>query len=959
MKTVLFVSHFESVLAQLPEPIKKELERPFRQWCDRLNEGAFKAPTEHEFIQSVIKVCGTSQFVAESCARDAVLWADLVAGETLYTTVNCEDFYTQALAANTVTSEAELMVLLRRFRRREMVRIAWRDIAGWAPVEETLSELSALADACVQYALDFLHVEATRQWGVPILSNGKEQRLVVLAMGKLGGEELNFSSDIDLIYCYAESGELTAGKKHLDYSDFFSRLAKKLTRVLSDVTVDGFVYRVDIRLRPFGASGPWVMSFLGLENYYFTQAREWERYAMVKVRVIAGETDLLASTMMVLNRFVYRRYLDYGAFEELRRIKYKIKEKLMAEGKVDNIKLGVGGIREIEFVVQSFQLIRGGTDVCLQNRQLLVVLDRLSELGLLPVNDVTILREAYIFLRQTENRLQQYRDEQIHDLPKENHRRFLLAYSMGFDNWEAFLVVLDRHRQQVSAVFEQVFSRSDEQKSKGLSIWVGIADDDVLMIDLVALGYRDAENVLARVKKFRASAAVRRLTNKGAETLDRLVPLVIEQTEQVMNQDETLMRLLELLSKVAGRNVYFALLVENPKALTHLIKLTAASPWIGLHMAAYPVLLDELLDGRTLYEPLSKDKLNADLALVFAKNKGNDTEILMNELRRFKQINMLRVAVAGIMDVIPVMVVSDYLTALAEVVLQQVVQFAWNLLVQKHGRPEGCDFESSGFAVIGFGKLGGYELGYGSDLDMVFLYHSINERALTNGLRPVSTVEFYTRLGQKVLFLLNSKLLSGILYESDMRLRPNGDSGLLVVSVKGYAIYQQENAWVWEHQALVRGRFVAGDQSVGARFDLIREKILSQPRDFGSLKKEVVAMRLKMRDHFLKPNETLFHLKHGTGGIVDIEFIVQFYVLAYAESNLELLTFTDNIRLLQLLHEKGVLSKRDADILQRAYCEYRIKSHQQVLQERALAVDGKCVVELRSQVQSVWHAIMD
>jgi len=959
MKMVSFVSHFESALAQLPEPTKKELERPFRQWCDRLNGGAFKAPTEHEFIQSVIKVCGSSQFVAESCARDAALWADLVAGETLYATVNREDFYTEALAAYTVTSEAELMVLLRRFRRCEMVRIAWRDIAGWVSVEETLSDLSALADACVQYALDFLHVQATQQWGVPVLSNGKEQRLVVLAMGKLGGEELNFSSDIDLIYCYAESGELTAGKKQLDYSDFFSRLAKKLTRVLSDVTVDGFVYRVDTRLRPFGASGPWVMSFVGLENYYYTQAREWERYAMVKARVIAGDADMGELLMETLNRFVYRRYLDYGAFEELRRIKYKIKEKLVAEGKVDNIKLGVGGIREIEFVVQSFQLIRGGTDIYLQHRQLLIILDRLKTTELLPEQDVEILRAAYLFLRKTENRLQQYRDEQVHDLPQTSQRKFLLAYSMGFDNWQTFLVALDRHRQQVSGIFEQLFSRSDEKKSKGLSLWVGIADDDILIIDWLALGYRDAENLLARVKKFRESAVVRRLTTKGAETLDRLVPLVIEQTGQVMNQDETLIRLLGLLSKVAGRNVYFALLIENPKALTHLIKLTAASPWIGQQMAAYPVLFDELLDGRTLYEPLSKDKLNADLALVRAKNKGNDTETFMNELRRFKQINLLRVAVAGIMDVIPVMVVSDYLTALAEVVLQQVVHSAWHLLGQKHGLPKGCDFESSGFAVIGLGKLGGYELGYGSDLDMVFLYHSVDEGALTDGLRPISTVEFYVRLGQKILFLLNSKLLSGILYQSDMRLRPNGDSGLLVVSVQGYAIYQQENAWTWEHQALVRGRFVAGDQSVGARFDTIRENILSQPRDFSVLKKEVLAMRLKMRDHFLKPNDTSFHLKHGTGGIVDIEFIVQFYVLAYAESNLELVTFTDNIRLLQLLHEKGVLSKRDADILQRAYCEYRIKSHQQVLQERAVAVDGRCVVELRSQVQSVWHAIMD
>ncbi len=958
MHKVSFVSQFESVIAQLPESIKKELEAPFRQWCSRMDEGGFKVPVGDEFIQSVIKVCGSSQFVAESCIKDPTLWSDLVMGETLFTAINHEDFYTQRLASHTVASEVELMVLLRRFRRCEMVRVTWRDITGWASVEETLLDLSALADACVQYALDFLHAQATKQWGTPTLLNGKEQRLIVLAMGKLGGKELNFSSDIDLIYCYAEAGELTAGRKHLDYSDFFSRLAKKLTRVLSELTVDGFVYRVDTRLRPFGASGPWVMSFLGLENYYFTQAREWERYAMVKARVIAGDAGSGKLLMSILNRFVYRRYLDYGAFEELRRIKYKIKEKLIAKGKIDNIKLGDGGIREVEFVVQSFQLIRGGTEIVLQHGQLLIVLDRLKRIGLLPEQEAEILRAAYLFLRKTENRIQQYRDEQTHDLPQTSQRRMLLVYSMGFDNWSDFLAVLERYRHQVSEIFGQVFSGATDKRSEGLSLWLGIADDEILKNGWLNLGYRDVEDLLVRVRKFRESPIVRRLTTKGAETLERLVPLVIEQTGQVMNQDETLVRLLGLLSKVAGRNVYFALLIENPKALTHLIKLTAASPWIAEQIATYPILFDELLDARTLYEPLSKEKLNADLALLLAKNKSNDTEILMNDLRRFKQINMLRVAAADIMGVIPVMKVSDYLTALAEVVLEEVVNSAWRLLAQKHGRPEGCDIESSGFAVIGLGKLGGYELGYGSDLDMVFLYHCANERALTDGLRAISVVEFYARLGQKILLLLNSKLLSGVLYESDMRLRPNGDSGLLVVSVQGYAIYQQENAWTWEHQALVRGRFVAGDRSVGARFDAVRIEILSQPRDFVALKKEVLGMRLKMRDHFFKPNEVLFHLKHGTGGIVDIEFIVQFCILAYAESNLELVTFTDNIRLLQLLNEKGVISKRDAEILQRAYCEYRIKSHKQILQGRTVEVEVSCVAELRSQVHSVWHAIM-
>jgi [glutamine synthetase] adenylyltransferase / [glutamine synthetase]-adenylyl-L-tyrosine phosphorylase len=958
MNTGSCISHFEANLARLPKSVKQELEGSFRRWCERVDGSVLKEPVNGEFIESAITVCSSSLFVAESCVRDVELWSDIVSGIALYTTIGGKNDYKQALAAQVATNEKELMALLRVFRRREMVRIAWRDIAGWASVEETLSDLSALADACVQYALDFLHAEATQHWGLPVLSNGKEQGLVVLAMGKLGGGELNFSSDIDLIYCYAESGVLTTGKKHLDYGDFFSRLAKKLTRVLSDVTEDGFVYRVDTRLRPFGASGPWVMSFLGLENYYFTQAREWERYAMVKVRIIAGD-DLGESLMATLNRFVYRRYLDYGAFEELRRLKYKIKEKLSAEGQADNIKLGHGGIREIEFVVQSFQLIRGGTDIDLQHRQLLVVLDRLSELGLLPVNDIKVLREAYIFLRKTENRLQQYRDEQVHNLPKEDNRRFLLAYSMGFDSWEKFLIVLDQYRFQVSVIFDQVFSCSEQKKNKGLSIWVGVLDDDVLTADLFDLGYIDTERLLEQVKKLRESVGVRRITTKGAEALDQLVPLVIENVRQVDNQDETLIRLLILLSKVAGRNVYFSLLIENPDALARLIKLTAASEWIVQQMATYPVLLDELLDGRTLYEPLLKDRLRADLNFIVEKNKSGDIEVLMNMLRQFKQVNMLRVAAAGIMDIIPVMVISDYLTTLAEVVLQQVALSAWDLLAPKHGVPEGCQFDSSGFAVIGLGKLGGYELGYGSDLDMVFLYHNTDERALTDGLKPISVVEFYVRLGQKIIFLLNSKLLSGVLYETDMRLRPNGASGLLAVSVKGYAIYQQENAWTWEHQALVRGRFVAGDPAVGAMFTAIREQVLSQSRDFDVLKREVLAMRLKMQDHFLKPHETLFDLKYGTGGIVDIEFIVQFYVLAYAESNLDLVTFTDNIRLLQLLQKKGLLSEPNAAVLQQAYCEYRIKNHQQVLQGQGVKVDVKCVEELRSQVESVWHAIMD
>ncbi|MDD1628683.1 MAG: bifunctional [glutamate--ammonia ligase]-adenylyl-L-tyrosine phosphorylase/[glutamate--ammonia-ligase] adenylyltransferase, partial [Methylococcaceae bacterium] len=736
---------------------------------------------------------------------------------------------------------------------------------------------------------------------------------------------------------------------------------QSLVKVLDEITVDGFVFRTDIRLRPFGDSGPIIMTFDGMENYYQTQAREWERYAMVKARQVAGDFDTGAQLMAMLKSFVYRRYLDYGAFEELRSLKAQITQELRRKDRMENVKLGPGGIREIEFIGQAFQLIRGGNEKALQTRGILDVLRVLGELELLAPNDAEQLKQSYCFLRRVENHIQQYQDQQTHDLPTAASVQQILAYSLDYPDWSSFKNQLDTVRAQVHAVFDQVFSLS-RQKVKdqhSQQIWMGAADDAELLDNLSAYGFRQAADSLAAIKQFKNAAAIRRLTSKGAKVLDRLMPQLIEAMQQVDNLDETLKRILGLFEAVAGRNVYLSLLAENPDALAQMIRLSSASPWICDYLSRYPVLFDELLDTRTLFEPLKKDDLDKQLAILLANIEVQDLEQLMIVLRQFKQLNILRVAAADIMGAIPIMVVSDYLTYIAESIVAHVVERAWLMLTEKHGFPPGSDNTHKGFAVLGFGKLGGIELGYGSDLDMVFLYDSQDGNALTDGEKPISSAQFYGRLGLKVRHILDTKMLSGVLYDVDMRLRPSGDSGLLVTHINAYEDYLKNQAWTWEHQALVRGRFIAGDLRLKAQYEAIRRRILSLPRDLALLKTDVREMREKMRGALATKESNKFDLKQSKGGIADIEFIVQFGVLAQAAKNEALTTYTDNVRLLEGLQEDGFISKTEAETLKAAYCTYRNYGHKQVLQGERAVINEAEVVELSKQVEQIWHDFME
>lgn len=950
------IAQLQPQLQTLPETLRTTVADSLQHWHDAVANVELGT----DITTSLVKVWASSEFIATSCTRKPELLPTLINSGDL-TRSYTSDYYTTQLKQQAIADEAALMTALRQFRRREMIRIAWRDLAGWSELAETLSELSWLADACIQYALDFLYQQACEKRGTPLLADGTPQQIIVLGMGKLGAFELNYSSDIDLIFAYPEDGVLP-DRKVTTYGEFFTKLCQSLVRVLDDITVDGFVFRTDIRLRPYGDSGAVIMTFDGMENYYLTQAREWERYAMIKARQVAGDFTQGKHLMAMLSAFVYRRYLDYGAFEELRSLKAQITQELRRKDRMENVKLGPGGIREVEFIGQAFQLIRGGTEKRLQTRGIMDVLQLLGELDLMNPQDVDTLQRAYCFLRRVENHIQQYQDKQTHDLPTSDTVQTILAYSLDYTDWHSFKIELDLVRSEVHALFDQVFSVSKQEEIQQLNqkIWLGVADDEQELLDnLGEYGFRHPQTSLTALQHFKNAPSIRRLSSKGAGVLNRLMPQLIAALQNVTNPDETLNRILDLFATVAGRTVYLSLLAENPHALAQLIKLSAASTWICQHLALHPILFDELLDIHALYAPLKKSDLNAQISVLLASVDIEDLERLMIVLRQFKQQQVLRVAAADLMGVLPLMVVSDYLTYIAECIVEQVLNRAWLMLTDKHGYPPECQGKAQGFGILGFGKLGGIELGYGSDLDMVFLYDCPDGNALTDGEKPISAAQFYGRLGLKVRHILDTKLLSGVLYEVDMRLRPSGDSGLLVTPISSYEEYLTTQAWTWEHQALVRARFIAGDERLKTEYEAIRHRVLSLPRDKAQLKIEVRDMREKMRTALATKESHKFDLKQSKGGIADIEFMVQFSILAEAAEHPSLTTYTDNVRLLEGLNVQGIISQHITDTLKAAYCTYRDMGHKQVLQGDTAVIDEAEVADLRTQVEAIWQEMME
>ena len=903
-----------------------------------------------------------SDFAAQTCLRNPELLAELhtsgVLGRTLH-----EDEMAAGLAARLagVDDEGGLEVCLRQFRQREMLRIIWRDLTGSAPLDETFEDLSELADVCIRQSLELLYGWATAKSGVPRAADGSAQYLIVLGMGKLGARELNLSSDIDLIFCFPEHGH-TDGRRQIENQQFFTKLGRQLINALSKQTGDGFVFRVDMRLRPFGDSGSLVATHDAMEHYYLTQARDWERYAMVKARAITGEPADVEALMAMLRAFVYRRYIDFGVIESIRDMKRMIERELHNKGMDANIKLGQGGIREVEFIGQAFQLVRGGRERDLQVRPIQQVLRVLGDRGILPSFAVSELLDAYRFLRLTENRIQAWKDEQSHKLPADEVGQARLAASMGFASWQEFDAILSRHRRRVHEQFGHVFAAPQTEQTPEetplLAVWQSDADDAGALVALADAGFEAAAEVLGWLTDFRKSSLVRALPTRGRAKLDQLMPPMIEAASGAESPDVTLERLLQLITAVVRRTAYLDLLLENPLALSQLVRLVGESSWVVAQLIRQPLLLDELLDPRRLYSPLHDDALTDELQTLLASVDDQDLEQEMERLRQFAQGNRLRVAAADIVGAIPLMVVSDYLTEIAEVTLRRVHDSAWRDMNRKYGRPGGIAGDASGFAVVGYGKLGGIELGYASDLDLVFLHGSSDQNAVTDGRRSVANDVFYARMGQRMVHMLTTRTPSGLLYEADMRLRPNGNSGQLVAPLATFEKYQLNDAWTWEHQALVRARPVAGDRGVSARFAAIRHRVLCLERDPDGLLNDVRSMRQKMRASLDRSDAAHFHVKHGYGGLVDIEFIVQYAVLRWAHAYPDLTEWSDNARLLERLAEHQLMPEKAADQLWNAYQVYRGVVHRHALQEQGSVVPADRLVEERAMVRDIWFDLI-
>lgn len=897
-----------------------------------------------------------SPFVADLLQRDPEPLLALLGSGELQRSLAVDEAE-QQLASELQQAEAELLPVLRRFRTRHMLRIVWRDFCRLAPTLETTRDTSLLAEASIRCALAHCEAELAPRFGRPRgRHSGEVQELVVLAMGKLGARELNVSSDIDLIFTYPEAGE-TDGDKSISNEQYFTKLGQAIIRALDALTAEGFVFRVDMRLRPYGDSGALVHNFSALEDYYQEQGRDWERYALIKARAVTGGTDRVAELERMLRPFVYRRYVDFGVIDSLRGMKQMISSEVRRRGLESDVKLGHGGIREVEFIAQCFQLIRGGRDLGLQQRELLPVLAECAELGCLPRSAVDELCAAYLFLRDSEHAIQGYRDQQSQALPQEPEHQAAMARVMGFADWSSYLEMLDAHRQRVAAHFRDLIAEPEENPQEevdDLPLW----GEDLAAGSLEALGYCDPEASVAPLLALRDSKRVLALQVQGRERLEEFMPQLLRACAEAADPDLALARVLPLVTAVLRRSAYLALLLENPAALDELVTLCAASPWIAQLMADHPVLLDELLDRASLYTAPDKALLQDELRQQVARLPLDDLEAQMEALRYFKASHTLRVAASELTGRLSLMKVSDKLTWLAEVILEQVLAVAWHNLTARYGEPA-REGGGTGFAVFGYGKLGGIELSYSSDLDLVFLYDS-QAKGVTAGPRSIDNSVFYTRLGQRMIHILETRMALGQLYEVDMRLRPSGDSGMLVASTSGFAGYQRDSAWTWEHQALVRARLVAGDAAVGEAVYRVREEILRRDRDTAGLAREVVRMRRRMREHLLPADAAAkgeFHLKQGVGGIVDIEFMVQYAVLAWSHRVPALAHWSDNIRILETLGREGLFEQHECESLTEAYLAFRSAAHQLALQQQPDIVPAGEYREQRAAVTAKWEQL--
>lgn len=959
-------TRFDAALSEVPAALRQEVDQRWRAYLENsLQKGVSLHPPSVQtdgsvtVIDSIPRVWSCSEFISLSCGRHPELLKSYLDDAALLRPVSAQDVASAMAPLQQIEEDTTLMHQLRQTRRRLFVRIAWRDLAGWSDLDETVKALSGIADAAVKVALDAAHRRCVARYGEPVGEHsGDPVRLVVLGLGKLGGEELNFSSDIDLILAFSENGH-TTGTRALSNHEFFLRVARQLVQLLDETTVDGFVFRTDMRLRPNGDSGPLVLSFDAMEHYYQVHGRDWERYALIKARVIAGDLEAGNRLLSALRPFVYRKYLDFGAFEAIRSMKDLIEREISRKKMNNDLKLGRGGIREIEFIVQSHQLIHGGRAPRLQTQSLRGALDEMATMGLVDPAGRDRLLRRYTFLRMTEHRLQMYRDQQTQALPNNPIDQARLSFAMGFADSADFLNALQEVREDVHQTFVTVFTLTrdepDASSANGLEdLWSGAMDEASAEGCLVDLGYRDAERAMGLMLGLKHGNTYRTFSRSGRNRLDRLMPVVIKRCAASPDPETSLSRVIAVIEAIGRRSAYLALLFENPLALEQLIKLVSVSSWIGSWIGQNPVILDELLDPIGNYRPMDRSSLTREIGRRLDTCEADDLEAQMDTLREVRHGHLLRIAAADIAELLDTPTVCRGLCTLAESVLQQAFQVS--VLSLKNRFKDLGDEAPTAFGIIAYGKLGSYELGYGSDLDIVFV---IDDLALKDAGTHGPELDYYFgRLVQRFVHILTTRTRAGQLYEIDMRLRPSGRSGTLVTTLSGFQAYQMEDAWTWEHQAMVRARMVLGDPALVGRFDAIRHETLTAKRDPYALGTEIRAMKTRMLEANCRSNSTAFDLKLDNGGMVDIEFLVQYLVLRHAGDSPELLEYRDNVGLIKALATRGHLDADTGNRLIEIYVQYLATENRLKLGDRPPLIGQEELVPERRFVAELFESTL-
>jgi len=812
----------------------------------------------------------------------------------------------------------DLSTQLRRYRRAESLSILIDDVLGRDSVEQTLERATVLAERCIEVAFAAARAELVARHGEPRDEHAVLQSIVIYGLGKLGSRELNFSSDIDLIAAFPRAGE-TDGRRPLDNEDFFARLVQRASTLLGETTAEGFTYRVDWRLRPFGSAGRLALSFDAMEDYYQRDGREWERFALLRARPVGG--DLVAGRALLerLRPFVWRRYFDYAAIEGLRELKALVDSEVRRREREHDLKQGPGGIREIEFRVQLESIIRGGRDPALRDGNTLNLLTLLADRGVIDAAEARALAAAYRFLRRLENRVQMYRDEQTHVLPDDPLLRDRYALALGYADFGALMHDLDGHRRIVSIAFERCLPLAGNREAPAgraseAALWRLVAP----ATDQDDKHHAPDDPRATTLYRLAQTPAVQAMSARGRARLDRIVPLVLLACSRDASSQQALTRWVDLLAAIAGRTSYLALLAERPAVIERVHQLIVASAWLARALAQSPILLDDLLDQRLAVQAPSRAELAQRLGLELAAVDAGDTEHELERVRQFQQSARLELALAFLDGRADAARTAAGLADVADLVIDRLLHFALRDLAVQHGSLPGLASQL-GIAVIGYGSLGGHELNFSSDLDLVFIYDDALQNEESVGARALDGQRYLARAAQRLLHMLTVQTAFGPMYDIDARLRPNGSKGLLVTPLSAYSSYQRNEAWLWEHQALVRARLVAGDPHMGEQFDALRQAVLLRPRDAKLVAEEVTQMRERWREALDRSDSTHFDIKQGHGGLVDIEFIAQQALLSLGPTINDQRPPTESAALLAWLAQHGALDERQAQSMANAH----------------------------------------